>query len=443
MNYDLRLWFRKKALPAPGTAFFVSGISNPVSRTLQTFADEGYSQNPIVYACICRIAEACSSVKLEVHRYADGGDRTVLNKHKLLDLLAKPNPTQSWSDFIQEMVAWHRIAGEVFIVRLPEKGPAAELYCLDPSAMEVERAKTGAVPLAYVYGTGENKKRYPVNFVTGDCQVLHIKTFNPLDSFRGMPPMKAAARAIDMHNHGSQWNSNLLLNGARPSGIVEFEKGNPDETQLGKFREYFKKAWQGMRNAGTIPMLTGGAKFTPLSHNPKDMDFGGSMGEGAKNTALVFGVPLPLVTMEASTFSNMEAAEERLWVDTVLPLLNTLLGPLGAFLMPLYGEKRGEVLGYNADSVPALEARRERLFKRMGQAVKDSLVTPDEARAEMGFEEVGGPAAELLVAGSMKSLAHINDKPEPVVAPDLAKTLKSCGYSDEEVTRMLAEQFGA
>lgn len=416
----MKFWtFRKKALPVPGsTAFFVTGLTSNVTRTIKQYAGEGYAQNPIVYACITRIAEACSSVKLELHKSDDAGNRTVLTKHKLLDLLAQPNPTQSWGDFIQEGVAWHRIAGECFLLRLPEKGPAAELYWLDPSAMDIEKDKAGsAVPLAYLYGTGPNKRRFPVNIVSGESQVLHIKTFNPNDPFRGLPPMAAAARAIDTHNHGAQWNSNLLLNGARPSGIVEFA-GTVADSVLSQMREFFKKAWQGVANAGNVPILTSGAKFTALSHTPKDMDFEKSMAEAAKNTALVFGVPLPLVTMEAATFSNTEQAEERMWLDTVLPLLNLFMGALSRFLLPLYGNPRNEVLAYNSDSVPALEARRERLFKRMKDAVGGTLVTPNEARAEMGFEELKTDGSDsLLVPGTMKTLEHINDKPPAPVAP--------------------------
>lgn len=446
----MRLWnFRKKALPAPGSsAFFVTGLSISVTRTIKTYATEGYEQNPIVYACISRIAEACSSVKLEVHKMDAEGNKKVQTAHKLLDLLKRPNPTQTWIEFCEEMVAWRKIAGEVFILRLPEKGPAAELYLLNPSDMDIEKDSNGsAVPLAYIYGTGEKRRRFPVNVVTGESQVLHVKTFNPSDPFRGLPPLKAAARAVDTHNHGAQWNSNLLLNGARPSGIIEFA-GTVADNVLSQLREFFKKAWTGVMNAGNVPMLTGGAKFTALSHTPKDMDFKESMGEAAKNTALVLGVPLPLVTMEASTFANMESAEERLWIDTVMPLLNMFMASLTNFLMPLYGtgSTATEVLAYNSDSVPALEARRERLFKRMGQAIKDTLITPDEGRAECGFEEKGGPAAGLLVSGTMKSLEHINDKPPaPVAIPpkDIGKSLKALGYTDEEVTGILAEQFGA
>lgn len=392
-------------------------------RTLKAYADEGFSQNPVVYMCISRIAEACSSVKLEVHSFDKNGDKKVVSTSKVLELLNQPNPTQSWTDFIQEMVAWHRLDGELFILRLPEKGPPQELYCLNPEYVDIEKDRDGsAVPVAYTYGSGEKKKRYPVNPVTGESQVLHVKTFNPSDPFRGLPPMSAGARAVDIHNNGLKWNSSLLKNGARPSGIVEFEKGTPNETVLSQMREYFKKAWQGVVNAGNIPILTGGAKFTALSHNPKDMDFEKSMGLAAKDIALVYGVPLPLVTMEAATFSNMDAANESLWVDTVLPLLNNLTAALSRFLMPLYGLK-GQIISYNADSVPALEGRRERLYKRMFEATGSKpLITQDEARAELGFEELGGEAAQL-----------VQDKPEP----DIEKALKSCGYSDVEVKALL------
>jgi hypothetical protein len=82
----------------------------------------------------------------------------------------------------------------------------------------------------------------------------------------------------------------------------------------------------------------------------------------------------------------------------------------------------------------------------MGQAIKDTLITPDEGRAECGFEEKKGPAAGLLVAGTMKSLEHINDKPPAPVMPggpkDIEKSLKACGYSEEEIAEMLPEQFG-
>ncbi|MBZ9975490.1 phage portal protein [Mesorhizobium sp. BR-1-1-10] len=420
------------------TTFFINGTDS-LPQNIKAYAKEGYSQNPVVFACANIIASAAASVKLELHSFDAKGQKKVDTAAPILSLMAQPNKMQTWEDFALELVAWHRVAGEVFILRLPETGKPVELHILNPDAMEVKPGK-GGIPEQYVFGSGPDKKTFPVNQFDGTSQILHIKTFNPLDPWRGLSPLSPAARAVDIHNQGSAWNSALLVNGARPSGVVEFTNA-PSETTLSQLREYFKKAWQGAVNAGNIPLLTGGAKFTPLSHNPKDMDFQKNMGEAAKNTGLVYGVPLPLLTMDAATFSNMDSAQERLWTETVLPLLNVVIKKLGQFVMPLYGaaEKNTRTyLAYNSESVPALEPKRERLFKRMKDAVAGSLLTPNEARAEMGYAELDG-ADQLLIAGTMKPLDAIETQPNT----ELVKAMKASGYTAAEIADALAPHLKA
>jgi HK97 family phage portal protein len=256
---------------------------------------------------------------------------------------------------------------------------------------------------------------------------------NLLDTWRGLSPLSPAARPADIHNAGARWNAKLLQNSARPSGIVEMT-GSPNETLLDRMREHFKKAWQGSNNVGEVGLLTGGAKFTAMSMNPKDMEFILGMNAAAKDIALVYGVPLPLVTTDAATFSNMDSALERLWMDTVLPLLDEVIAAMSGFIAPLFGKNLQLI--YNADSVPALELRRQRLYERMGKAVGAGLVTPDEAREEMGFGPVGGMAASLLVPSSLTPLQLVGAETQ---AQNVAKAMKAAGIPDGEVTKVLAE----
>lgn len=394
--------------------------------------EEGYAQNPIVNACVGMIAEAASSVKLEVHAIDVKGEKTVLISHDVLKLMTRPNPMQGGREFVQELVTFHRITGEAFILKIADaKGQVRELYNLDPARMKVIPPKNGsAIPVAYEYGDGEKKETYTVDALTGRSDILHIRVPNPSSIWRGLSPLGACARWVDIHNAGAAWNHSLLKNSARPSGIVQFTGTPPDGGVIDQLREHFKKAWQGTGNAGGIPMLTGGAEFKPLSHNPKDMDFAVSVTEAAKNIALVYGVPLPLVTTEASTFSNVEMAGERFWTDTVLPLLDEVIGALSGFLFPP-GSR--EVLAYNADSVPALEPRRQRLYDRMGKAVAAGLLTQNEARVEMGFDE-------LADADQLKPIDKAGT-PDP--AASFAKSLKAAGFSDEEVRRAVNDEFGS
>jgi HK97 family phage portal protein len=426
----LKDWFKQKAIPAPGSiVFFINGTDATLPSSIEAYAREGYQQNPIAYFCANTIARACASVQLEVWQYDKNGNRAVLNTHPLLDLLQRPNPTQSWDDFFTELVTWHRIAGEAYVLRLPATGKPVELQLLNPSYVGVEEKEGSPLPVAFTYGTGNDKKRYPVRQTTGECQVLQIKTFNPSNPMRGLSPLSPAARDVDNHNAGNKWNGGLLRNSARPSGVIE-ATGNVSETTISQLKEHFQKVWSGIHNVGRIPILTGGLKFTALSLNPKDMEFGKGMAEAAKNTALVYGVPLPLVTTDAATFSNMDAAQERLWTDTILPLLDSIIGSLSAFLMPFYtATGKNVVLGYNSDSVAALEPRRERLFKRMALVVAGGIVTPDEARAEMGFPEIGGEASQLR----RNTQAPVNDNGQT----DALKAMKAAGYTADEAAKAL------
>ncbi len=425
------IFSRTKAMPVKQNGVMImDGNYSPLAQKAVTdIIREGYAENAIVKACVQQIANGAGIVKLELHRINADGSHEVVDKHPILQLLERPNPVQTGASFIAEMVTYHRVTGEAFILRLPEKGKPAEIYNLDPRYVQIEKPAEGYIPKAYTYGNGGDKKRYSVNALTGASQVKHIRTINPLDPWRGLSPIISCAAHVDIHNCGAKWNAKLLENSAKPSGILEIA-GTVGENTLSNLKNYFKRAWQGTDNAGDIAMLTGGAKYVPLSHSPKDMDFKASMLEAAKNIALVYGVPLPLVSTEASTYANLAEAKEALWGDTILPLLDEVLSALGDFLLPMYeGDKASQyVLTYNPDSIPAMEAKRTRLYERMVKAVAGGLLTPNEARAEMGFDDIDG-ASDLMVP---TSLAPLGGNPTTLV-----RAMKKAGMKAKDISDVL------
>jgi HK97 family phage portal protein len=426
--------FRKKAMPVTVNGYeFVSGAMNPLlDKDLAALYHEGYVQNPVVRACVDQIAKGAGNVKLELHRVTKTG-KEVITSHPLLNLLERPNPTQSGAGFIQELVTYHRIAGEAFVLRLPKDGKPTEIYNLDPRYVDIKKPDAGVMPKAYTYGTSESKVSYPVNPATGVSQVKHIKTVHPLNPWRGLSPILSCANAVDTHNCGGKWNAALLNNSARPSGIVEVS-GAVDPNLVNQLRTWFKSAWQGSSNAGTVPVLAGGAKFTPLSHAPKDMDFQNSMTEAAKQIAMAYGVPLPLVTTEASTYSNVAEAKEMLWADTIIPLLDEVLSALGDFLLPLFEKNPGDyILTFNPDSIPALEAKRTRLYERMTKAVSGGLLTPNEARLEMGFDEQPG-GEQLYIPTSLTPISSAGGQTA------LVKAMSDAGMEPEAIKSVLETQ---
>src|SRR3546814_14134669 len=77
---------------------------------------------------------------------------------------------------------------------------------------------------AYRYDGGKGRLHdFPVDPVSGDRRILHIKYFHPLDDLYGLSPLEAAAYGIDIHTAEREWNKALFDNAARPSGALVYE----------------------------------------------------------------------------------------------------------------------------------------------------------------------------------------------------------------------------
>jgi len=410
-------WEKKERPPVSSSSMMLNNFVAHAPNKGKAFVREGYCYNAVVYRCTNEIAKACASIELELYQ----GDNEI-ETHAALDLLNQPNPMQGYDQFINQAITDFIIHGEVFILRAGGNKPS-ELWILSPLSMSVT-AGVGGMPSAYVYEIDGNRKvTYPVDQLTGDSDIFHYKSYNPLDHWRGMSPLMAAALPTDIHNAGLRWNYSLLKNGARPSGIVEFE-GDPTDQVVNRLKQWFKQAIQGEKNAGELAVLTGGAKFNQTESTAKDMDYLNTMKEMTKYIASVLGVPLPLVDNDQSSYNNMEQAKEKFWTDTVIPLFASFLNALDRWMLAPYGQDMKFKI--DMDDIAALEGVRGKRFDRAKSAVGAGLLSIDEGRDLIGYEPVGGNAENLLIPSSMVPL----DMPESAPMED---ALKALGYSDAEI----------
>ncbi|MCL6305210.1 phage portal protein, partial [Streptococcus agalactiae] len=102
-------------------------------------------------------------------------------------------------------------------------GGAAALYALRPERVSVE-VDAGGWPAAYRYRVGERVTRLAADGPRPD--IVHIRSFNPLDDHYGMGCLAVAAGPIAIHNAAARWNKALLDNAARPSGALVYDPGD-------------------------------------------------------------------------------------------------------------------------------------------------------------------------------------------------------------------------
>lgn len=400
-----RDWFRKapEAKESAAARLMVLTPGQPVwsPRNYGSFAKEAYAKNVVAYQAINRIGDALASVKIGVYKR-----NKELAEHPLLTLLKRPNPLQSYGDYMRAKVGFLLLAGNGYEERATVQGEAKELYQLRPDRMSIIPGTNG-VPVAYEYSVNQSKHRWEVNPRNLECDVRHIKMFNPIHDWYGMSPIEAGAYAIDQNNESMSWMQSLLQNSARPSGALTVKDGATlSDDNFNRLKAQIEEQYSGSSNAGRPMLLEGGLEWQQMGLSPTDMGILETKFSSARDIALAFGVPPQMLGIPGdNTYSNYQEARLAFWEDTALPLLNMILDDWNAWL----GAPMGVEFRADTDSIPAIAEKRLKMWE-MANASTD--LTINERRELKGYSPIEGGDV-VLVASSQIPLSMAGDMQQP------------------------------
>lgn len=398
---------------ATGPLIAFEHLRQPVwtPRDYTAFANEGFMQNAIVYRCVRMIAECVATVPLLLY----DGDQEI-EDHPLKDLLRRPNPHETFPDFMQRLVGFLLVSGNAYVEAVGLDATDAqsasdgarniirELHVLRPDRMKIVPGPDGW-PGAFEYTVAGRTVRISGEAAPSVRAILHLKLFHPSNDHYGLSPLEAAASAIDLHNTAARWNKSLLDNSARPSGAIVYtgRDGNLTSEQIERLKSELEAGFQGSSNAGRPLLLEGGLDWKAMSLSPKDMDFLEARHAAAREIALALGVPPMLLGIPGdTTYSNLAEAQRTFWRSTVLPLVERIASGLSQWLAAApeaiwasEGAPRSQALELrpDLDNIPALGIERESLWASLE---KTSFLTTDEKRAAAGFSPL--PAAPPTTA---------------------------------------------
>lgn len=388
-------------------------------RNYEAFSREAYSKNVVAYQCINRISEAVAAVRLGIYR-----GETELNEHPLAALLRRPNPLQSYGDYVRAKVGFLLLAGNGYEERVTIGGKPRELYQLRPDRMKIIPSSNG-VPSAYEYSVNQQKVVFSMDPRTLACDVRHLKLFNPLHDWYGMSPIEAGAYAIDQNTEAMKHMQALLQNSARPSGALTVKDGQTlADEQFNRLKTQIEEQYSGSANAGRPMLLEGGLDWKQMGLSPTDMGIIETKYASARDIALAFGVPPLLLGIKGdNTFANYAEARLAFWEDTVLPLLEMILTDWNTWLAQPFGvEVRADV-----DAIPAIAEKRLQLWK-MADASTD--LTINERRQIKGYGPVDGGDVVLVPSSQIPLADAILPADQPVQNLDAA-TVKALAYGAE------------
>lgn len=425
----------RKASSVAGVA--ISGFGGKVwpKRNYYTFAKDSYMKNVISFRCIDYIAKSIMTVPWEHYKIRGDNPEIVLNT-PYNRLLKRANPEMSFCFLNYQTISYLVMAGNSYIERItPNGGPNVkvprELWPIRNDLITVEVDKAGT-KTAYVYSiNGAEKKRWPIDIVTGQCDLLHIKLFHPLDDVYGMGITEPTAREIDTSNSSIEWNKNLLDNMGRPGFMLFYEKNLTDK-QYDRISKDLREAREGMENAGKSIIIEGGKDAKPYGFSPAEMDWIKSNLEIARRICIGYGVPPQLIGIpDANTYSNYREARTAFWEETAIFYLDLLMGEYNNWLF----DDENTYISYNLDDVPAFQYKRDLMWER---AQNSEFITINEKREMIGYDPVDGgdvilqPASMLPLGFEPETDEQIGDEEDETV-----EKLMEQGYTREAAEELI------
>ena len=95
-------------------AYLAKGIPVTLPANAETFVKEGYAGNVNIYPIIRKIVQPAIGVKWSI---VDEDGEPVENSD-LAKFLKKPNPRQSFNEFVDEMICWRLTTGNSYIYHI-------------------------------------------------------------------------------------------------------------------------------------------------------------------------------------------------------------------------------------------------------------------------------------------------------------------------------------
>ena len=303
-----------------------------------------YRTNSTVAISVDKIASKVEQID-PVLKTEDGD---LVKEHDVLTLLRRPNPFDTWQEFIGKVSRHYLLKHDSHLSMFGNfSRPPLEIYAIKPQNVSVTSAKDN-FPAIYSITTGPGIGKYfredegnGIRFLSGAFKELyHIMGFSSRsDELQGDSPLEAAALEARQQIKGRLHNLAILENGGRLSLVFSFKDpdGIDDDEHKSRKRR-INEDLSGSANAGKIAVVSGAeVDVKELGATNKDMDYAKLDRVASDAIYLRYEIPLPLISTDASTYNNMENALFDFYENTVLPLADILLSGISKVILPRYG----------------------------------------------------------------------------------------------------------
>jgi HK97 family phage portal protein len=162
-------------------------------------------------------------------------------------------------------------------------------------------------------------RTYTVNRqkIDNPADILHVTGLCMPGAAEGMSVIAYARNSIGLGLAAEEFGAKWFGQGAHLSGVIETDV-NLDKGRARQMKDAFEASHAGLPNAHAIGVLSGGAKWKPISVSAEDAQFLGTRAAANLDMAMLFGVPPHMLgqvdrTTSWGTGIEQQAIGFRIW----------------------------------------------------------------------------------------------------------------------------------
>ena len=345
--------------------------------------ERAYEELEIVNRGVNMIVDDAAEIRTVVGTAIKGMSVVKGIKRSRVDILlnSEPNPFQDINTFRRNCIIDLILDGNIFIYF-----DGVHLYHLPADKMIIHASNT-----TYIEKFTFNEKiTYSPN------EIIHIKENSFYSIYRGVPRLKPALRTMILMKSMRTFQDNFFKNGAVPGLVLK----SPN-TLSEKIKDRMLQSWQARYRpeaGGRRPLiLDGGIEVDSISNvNFKELDFQSATEDSEKIILKALGIP-PIL-LDSGNNANIRPNMRLYYLETVLPVVRKLNFALERYF--------GFELSEDLTNIPALQPELRDSAQYYSALVNAGIITPNEARDNLGFEDIEGHSDLRVPANIAGSAAN-------------------------------------
>ena len=372
-----REWVSEKLNPAQPSIASLEPFASP-----ETIVDyeQAYREIEIIHRAVEMVISACVDTPLKIT-----GNGPAKKVNKLLNI--RPNPYEDRVRFFRRALLDFHLDGNAFFYY-----DGNDIYLLPANDVEVvPDPHTFVNHYNYMISNqqsndyfGYRKETRKSSAITFEPhEIIHVTSENTSSIFRGTSKLKPLLRLIELYYYMINFQRQFFKNNAIPGFVL-----TTDNILSKRVKERLLEGWRNsyttiFDNARHPAILDGGLKIDQFSQVKfQELDFENSIERIQQDMAKAIGVPY--VLLKSGNNANIDANQKLFYQHTVIPILNQFCSAFMLFFNNDVEVKPDKL------TIPALRPDERTQSIYYSTLVNTGIITPNEARAGLGFPLLNG-----------------------------------------------------